>query len=762
MSRRPVSLGAPSREEILRHVEQAEGEVTRRDLARAFKVKGPARAELRERLRELEDEGVLTRAKGRRMRPAGELPEVTVLDITSGDSDGYYYARARRADDADDSPVIEIPPSGYRGRAPDIGDRVLARLKRLGGQRYEASIMRILPRHRGEVVGVLEWRGRSFRLHPIERGAKTEFHIGEQDVGGAGDGDIVLAEIAEEHRQGLPKARVIERIGDADDPRTISLMSAHAEGIRLTFPPEVVAEAEACTPVELGKRTDLRDVPLVTIDGADARDFDDAVFAEPDPDGANPGGFRLVVAIADVAHYVRPDSALDREARLRGNSVYFPDRVIPMLPEALSNGLCSLRPDEERACLAVDMVIDADGNKRRHRFMRGLMRSRARLTYEQAQAAADGDDHAVDHALLEPVIKPLNAAYRALLSARARRGTLELDMPERVVVLDDAGKPTQIEPRQRLDSHRLIEEFMILANVAAAEALEANKGLCMYRVHDRPDAARLEGLGFLLESLGMRGAIRNLRKPADFTGLLGKIDDPGLRELVSMSVLRSQAQAVYQPENIGHFGLALHKYAHFTSPIRRYADLLVHRALIRFLDLPGDGALPDPLDEDRFADTGQHISRTERQAQAAERRAHDRYLSLFLADRIGSTFDGVVTSVQRFGLFVQLKDTGADGLVPIGSLGREYFEHDDRRQMLIGAETGQIFGIGDQVVVELVEADALSGSISLRLRDHKPGPSALAAMRDGPGQTGRRNGGRRPGARPARPTKKPKPAKRRS
>ena len=587
------------------------------------------------------------------------------------------------------------------------------------------------------------------RLRSADRKARAEFVVARGDLGGAEPGDLVVARIAANRRLGLARATVKERIGRPDDPATLTLMTAVALGLPLTFPDEAVALAGRARPVSLGAREDLRPVPLVTIDGEDARDFDDAVWAEADQSPDNPGGYRLLVAIADVAHYVRPNDALDREARSRGNSVYFPDRVIPMLPEALSNDLCSLRPDEDRACLAVWITIGRDGALRSWRFCRGLMRSRARLTYTQVQAAHDGATDAVTAPLLEPVIEPLYAAYQRLLEGRHRRGTIELELPERKIVFGADGRPAGIAARQRLASHMLIEEFMIAANVAAASELADAHSPCLYRVHDRPDAARLEALAQFLEHLGVPWS-RTAKQPGDFTRLLQALAEPELREMASGFVLRSQAQAVYSPANIGHFGLNLKRYAHFTSPIRRYSDLVVHRALIRQLGLGKDGLAAD-VGEAQLASLGDHLSRTERKAMEAERRAFERLTALYLADRIGAVLAARVTTVVYFGLFVTLDETGADGLVPVSTLGDDVFQLDERHQALVGQRTGESFALGDRVKVELVEADPVQGTLLFRLDTHEPGRGAQLAR-----AAWKKGGPRRPGPRTRRPGRPPR------
>jgi ribonuclease R len=482
------------------------------------------------------------------------------------------------------------------------------------------------------------------------------------------------------------------------------LISIASFEIPHVFPATALTEAAAAKPADAAGRVDLRGLDLVTIDGSDARDFDDAVWAEPD--AANPGGWHLVVAIADVAYYVAPDSALDREAALRGNSVYFPDRVVPMLPEALSNGLCSLKPGEDRACLAAHLWIDGEGRKRRHAFERAIMRSAARLTYEEVQAARDGDG---SPALAAGRLDALYRAFAALDRARVARGALALDLTEYRVLLDPAGAPAAIEPRRRLDSHRLIEEFMILANVAAAEELEARRRPSLYRVHDAPDPERLEALRLALADIGVPGlalAKGQVIRPELLNRVLTRVAGRPEAQLVNDLVLRAQAQAIYSPVNIGHFGLALPRYAHFTSPIRRYADLLVHRALL--------GEIRPAAELEAV---GEHVSATERRATAAERTALDRYRARLFASRIGETFAGRVSGVQRFGLFVRLPDSGTDGLLPIGSLPPDFYRYDRARMRLSGRHTRRSYGLGDAIAVRIAEADALGGRLVLRLAD---------------------------------------------
>ncbi len=636
-------------------------------------------------------------------RPArprgGPLPETTAVQITGTDRDGDAVARPvswRYEDGPPPQIFMTAEPAGRPALAP--GERVLARLKPIGRDRYEGRTLRRLTDAPARVLGVYRPGPSENRIIPTDRRSKAEWIVPPgQDLGAQRD-EIVLAEPLPDHRLGLKPAKIIERLGMMGDARSVSLIAIHTHNIPDRFSDEAVAAARKARRVPLGRRTDLRETPLVTIDGEDARDFDDAVFAEPE--GA---GFRLIVAIADVAHYVRPDSPLDHTARTRGNSVYFPDRVVPMLPEQLSNNWCSLRPNEERGCLFVEMHIDANGNKTGHTFGRGLMRSAARLTYEQAQQARDaGEDLGV----------PLPALYDAfdrLLGARQRRGTLDLDLPERKVTLDDNGRVLGVAPRPRLDSHRLIEEFMILANVAAAEELERHAVPCMYRIHPPPTEEKLFHLRDFFATLGISLPPGNQIHPRDLDNILRKVAGTPEAPMVNEVVLRGQSQASYDPDNIGHFGLALSRYAHFTSPIRRYADLLVHRALIRVLRLGRDGLADDEVA--RFPDTAEHITATERRAQLAERDSIDRYLAAYMAEKVGAHFAARISGVTRFGLFVTVSDSGASGIVPIATLPDDFWMHDEKEQTLNGRHSRVVFRLAQEVEVRLAEASPVTGGL---------------------------------------------------
>ena len=709
MAKRPAPL--PSKQELLEFIRSSPGHVGKRELARAFHLNDQHRVYLKAMLKELEQDGSIERGRKRRFAQPGNLPDYTVVQITSINADGVPEARPVAWEHESPPPRIIVVAERHGEGALGVGDRALAKLRRVRDSLYEGRLVRRLTQGPATVLGVyaLTETGEG-RLHPTDRRQKADFQILASDTMGAQPGELVVAEVIPGGRlHGLKSARITERLGDMNAPKAISWLVIHSSGIPFEFSKETIALADAAKAAPMGKRDDLRTIPLVTIDGEDARDFDDAVWAEPDSDPANPGGWHALVAIADVAWYVRPGDALDRTAFDRGNSVYFPDRVVPMLPEALSNGWCSLRPNEDRSCMAVHLWFDAEGAMKRHQFVRGMMRSVARLTYTQVQNALDGITDETTAPLLEPVLRPLYNAWKALKIARGKRGVLELDLPERQVVLGDDGKVARITPRARYDSHRLIEDFMITANVAAAQTLEALKQPCMYRIHDRPTVEKLESLRAFLATLNLPLPAGQKPHPQQFNRILEQSTDLPQAHLISEMILRSQAQAVYSPENIGHFGLGLEKYAHFTSPIRRYADLLVHRALIAGLSL-GDGALPADS-QARFPEIGEHISVTERRAAQAERDAINRYTVAFLAGQEGASFSARISGVTSSALFVALEETGADGIVPISLLPSDHYLYDKTRQSLTGRHTRRTFSLGDPVEARLREANPLTGSL---------------------------------------------------
>ncbi|MDO9708429.1 ribonuclease R [Paracraurococcus lichenis] len=701
----------PSKEELRRFLRASPGKTGKTEIARHFGLSSDQRPALRELLRALKEDGSAQPAGRRGVSAPGRLPEMAVIEVTGTDPDGDPIARPLgwKPEVQGRMPVIFMRPerAGQAALAP--GERVLAKLKPIGAGKYEGTtVKRVGSGTPARVLGIYE----EGRIIPTDRRHRAEWAVPPGENGGAEPGEIVLAEPLPGRPLGLRPARIVERLGRMGEAKSISLICIHAHGIPEVFPAEAVREAERATGVAARGREDLRDIPLVTIDGEDARDFDDAVWAEPDG-----SGWRVIVAIADVAHYVTPGSALDREAWARGNSVYFPDRVVPILPEALSNGWCSLRPGEPRGCLFVEMRFDAGGTKASHRFGRAIMQSAARLTYEQVQAAHDAGEDPTG------TLRALHGAYAALQAARDRRGTLDLDLPERRVRLDDRGRVLGVEPRARLDSHRLIEEFMVAANVCAAEELERLGQPCMYRVHDRPSDQKLEGLRQFLEAFDIALPPGDQLHPRNFAHVLDLVRGRPEERLVHETVLRAQSQAAYGPDNIGHFGLALARYAHFTSPIRRYADLLVHRALIRGLKLGTDGL--EETEAARFPDTGEHITQTERRAAAAERDAVERYLAAFMSQRIGEVFEARISGVTRFGLFVTLESNGASGIVPLASLPDDRWtedqaRHGQRGHMLSGQRTGLTFTLGQAVEARLVEATPRTGGMVFHLMQGVP------------------------------------------
>ncbi|MEP1538980.1 MAG: ribonuclease R [Paracoccaceae bacterium] len=704
----------PTKKDVLEWITENPTLTAKRDIAKAFGIKGAARIDLKRLLRELEDEGHLEKRK-KTYRDPDRLPPVSVLQIQAPDDDGDLFAKPMEWQGEGKEPRILVLP---RAADPALGqgDRILGRLTQVTDQdyQYEARLIRRIGTNPQRILGVFRAGSEGGRLVPIDKGQDKEWHVPAGATHGALDGELVEAEHAGPRaRMGLPKARIVNRLGDPSAPKAVSLIAIHQHAIPDAFPDDVVEQADRAKPMGIKGRTDLRDMPLITIDPWDARDHDDACFAQADTDPSNEGGHVIWVAIADVAAYVTPGSALDREARKRGNSTYFPDRVVPMLPDRLSGDLCSLHEGVPRACIAVEMRIDAEGNKIGQRFVRGLMRSPASLNYEEVQAAIDGNPNERTAALLDPVLKPLYAAYAALMKARAVRQPLELNLPERQIVLGEDGKVTSINFKDRLDAHRLIEEFMVLANVAAAETLIAKRGDLLFRVHEEPSPEKLDSLRETVQASGLTLAKGQVLQTRHLNRLLEQAAGTDEEELINLSTLRSMTQAYYGPQNFGHFGLALKSYAHFTSPIRRYADLIVHRALIKAHGWGNDGLSPE--DVDRLEQTATQISDTERRSMVAERDTTDRYLAAFLSERVGDEFEGRISGIAKFGLFVKLDGSGADGLVPMRAIGNEYFHFDRDAGTLMGSDTGLIITLGQRATVRLTEAVPVTGGVALDL-----------------------------------------------
>jgi ribonuclease R len=749
---RPDSVASgnfrPSREQILTFISENPDAAGKREIAKAFRLKGDDRTWLKDMLRELQNEGLLEK-KDKKLKRPGDLPHMVVLDVISRDADGLLIARpAEWPAHLGASPMVAIRTQRQgKGPTPGIGDRVLAKTfpnEDKGGPTYIGRVVKIFDKQRDAVLGVLRHLpDGGFRMEPVER-RQPELIIDEDDLNGAKPGDLVEVAPLRHARYGLPKGKIVEVVGSLTSEKAVSMIAIHSHDIPHVFPDAVIAESDACRQATLDGREDWRDLPLITIDPPDAKDHDDAVHAAPDDDESNPGGVVATVAIADVAAYVRPGSELDREALKRGNSVYFPDRVVPMLPERISNDLCSLREGEDRPALAVRMIFSAEGKKIRHTFHRVMMRSHVKLSYQQAQAAIDGapDDKAAP--FLDDVLKPLWDGYRALKRGRDSRQPLELDLPERKIVLKEDGTVDRVVVPDRLDAHKLIEEFMIQANVAAAETLEAKRQPLIYRSHDEPSMAKQESLREFLATVGLslaRGA--NLR-PSQFNGILKAVEGSEHNELVNEVVLRSQSQAIYSKENAGHFGLNLRRYAHFTSPIRRYADLIVHRALISALGLGKDGMTKG--EEERLEEISALISATERRAMAAERDTVDRLIAGHLATRLEETFTGRISGVVKAGLFVQLPQFGADGFVPVSTLGDDYYIYDEAGHALVGDRTRKGYRLADTVEVKLVEIAPMAGSLRFEMMSD---PTPISGSRSSLHKTkGRRraqqprNGGR--------------------
>jgi ribonuclease R len=747
------AAGLPDRETLLRYIREA-GETNKADIARVFGLKGADRRALREMLRDLEGEGALGKRGRRGFSEAGAVPPVGVADVVERDADGDLFVKLAKG--GEDLKPIRLAPDRKEAvaGAPGLGDRVLVRFEKLESGELEARLIKRLGQSAHKILGVIRKNRREVRVEPVDRKTKETLLLTEAEGSELKDGDLVMAQVGSAHSgRNIHYGKVIEVVGREDQPRAASLIAIHTHGIPTGFSDQAVAEAEAAEAPTLKGREDLRDLPFVTIDPMDARDHDDAVHAHPDPDANNVGGWVVWVAIADVAGYVRAGTALDKEARHKGNSVYFPDRVEPMLPEHLSNGMCSLREGENRACMAVRMVFNADGRKVGHKFVRGLMRSAAKLAYEEAQAAIDGKPGDKAGPLLDPVLKPLWAGYHVMLKGREARSPLAIDSPERKVTISPEGEVTAITRRESLEAHRLIEEMMIQANVCAAETLEAKRTPLIYRVHDTPSQEKVMALTDFLGTLGIKWSKGEAPRTDRFNRLLDQTREGPHAEIVNEVVLRTQMQAIYSSENIGHFGLNLARYAHFTSPIRRYADLIVHRALIRALGL-GDDGLTDQ-DVSQLKDTAERITFAERRAMAAERDATDRYVAAFLEDRVGAEFDGRVTGVTRFGLFVRLTETGADGLIPVSSLGNEYFVHDDKAHALVGERTGKRWPLGMAVRVKLTEATPITGGLLFEMLS-EPMDADPNAPRPRLGVRGRGGGAPHRGGPPKRGGKGPR------
>src|SRR5688500_5296600 len=724
---RKRSPGLPSKKQILDFIATSEQPAGKREIARAFGLSGQDKIALKTLLKDMADEGLIDSAPGRAFHKSGGVPKVTVLRIVEADDSGNAWGVPEQWQAETPPPKLKIVERGRRG-ALGIGDRVLARTETRGAGLI-AHPMKKLAKSAELVLGVLRKEGTNFWLTPVEKKERRELPVSEQKE--AEPGDLVLCEVS--GRPPRVSARVDAVLGDPFAPRSFSLIAIHKHGLRHEFRDEAIDEAHRVSKLALGEREDLTHLPIVAIDPADARDHDDAIWAAPDDDEDNKGGWKAIVAIADVSYYVRPGSELDREARERGNSVYFPDRVVPMLPEELSADICSLKEGQVRAAMACHLHVGKDGQLKSWRFTRAKICVAANIAYEDAQAAIDGTPGLVDPQVIEKALKPLWACWRALFTARQKREPLELDLPERRVVLDEKGRILSVAARERLDAHRLVEDYMIAANVAAARALEAKKAPVMYRVHETPSREKLVALKDYLATFGVEFALGQVVTPGTFNRVIERVGDGDGREEIMEQLLRTQMQARYGPERLGHFGLALATYAHFTSPIRRYADLLVHRALVSAYRL-GEGGLPKG-EEERFQEIGEQISMLERRAMEAERETVDRYVAAFLSDKVGQLVDCRITGVQPFGFFATVADLGGDGLVLAQTLGQEYFRYDEAARQLIGEQSGETYRVGQKLTLRLAEANPVSGSLRFELPEGSYGGGTRARsdrMRGGP------------------------------
>ncbi len=620
------------------------------------------------------------------------------LKPDEGGDDLFLTPRQMRAVLHDDRAVVRVVGVDHRGRR-------------------EGAVVEVLERGNRQVVGrIYREAGLGFVL-PDNKRIHQEIVIPEGACNGAKDGQMVVAEITEQPtKRTQPVGKIVEVLGDHMAPGMEIELAIRTHELPVEWPNEVKMAVKS-----LGKevdeaakqgRVDLRDLPLVTIDGADARDFDDAVFCE-----RKAKGWRLLVAIADVSSYVEPGSALDEEARQRGNSVYFPDRVIPMLPEVLSNGLCSLNPEVDRLCMVCELHIGDDGDIQRSRFFEGVMRSHARLIYDDVAAmVVEGDPKLSNkHAELLPHLHELYALYQVLHAARVKRGAIDFDTTETRILFNDEKKVERIVPVHRNDAHRLIEECMLVANVAAAKFLLGKKLPALYRIHEPPQQEKLSDLREFLGELGLRLTGGDKPQALDYGKLLASVKGRPDAHLIQTVLLRSMTQAIYSSGNVGHFGLAFPAYTHFTSPIRRYPDLIVHRAIKHLIN---EGTAEDfEYSPSQLAGLGEHCSSTERRADEATRDAVDWLKCEYMMDKVGEFFDGIVTSVNSFGLFVELDEIYVDGLVHITALDRDYYHFDPIAHRLTGERSGRTFRLGDPLRVQVAAVNLDERKIDFVLAD---------------------------------------------
>jgi len=721
----------PDEAQVLEFIRVNPGRASKREITRAFQIKGEEKIKLKKLLRKMTLDGKLEKPHRSRLQISGELPPVLVVEIFSVDQHGDLTARPQNWESNEQPPKILMYANDRRNKLA-LGDHALVRLspnKDKGETGYVAKVIRKLEKRQStQIMGIFRSDDENIAfVNPTDKKDRNQYLIPKIDWNDAKDGELVLIQLKSGRQRSrymkAKPAKVIKSFGSIDDARSISLIAIVSQGIATEFPDDVLAEAKNSEEPVLGDRKDLRHIPLITVDPSDARDHDDAIWAEMDTDPSNEGGCHIMIAIADVAHYVRSGSALDREAAKRGNSTYFPDRVVPMLPENLSNGLCSLHENEDRYTMAVHIWFDKRGKKLRHKFVRALMRSHASLSYEEFQNAHEGNVSKRAKPILNTVIQPLYQAYDILSKGRDFREPLELSVSEKKIILDDEGHIKEIKERVSIPAHRLVEEFMIQANVAAAEQLESKQMACMYRIHEQPSLEKIENLRTFIESLDYTFSKGQVVKPKIFNNLLSKVKNTPYENVISTIILRTQMQAQYSPENQGHFGLSLTRYAHFTSPIRRYADVLVHRALVKALKLGKDGI--SNYDIGNMVNTAEHISNTERNSMIAERQSTERYIANYMSNKIDDEFEGKINGVHKAGLFITLNQSGGEGFIPISSLYGDYFHYDKEHHLLEGEHSHIILQLGDPVTVRLKEANPVSGGLIFellhdKLSKHKP------------------------------------------
>lgn len=717
-----VKAPFPNAQQIMEFISENPSRSSKREITRAFQIKGEDKIKLKKLLRKMTIDGKLEKSHKSRLNISGDLPPVLVIEVNAIDQHGDLLARPDNWHHKENPPKIIIFAHDKHNKL-GLGEKALVRLstnKDKGENGYVAKIIRKLEQQSSQVMGIFKSDDENIAfVNPTDKKDRNNYLIGKNDWNGAKDGSLVLIQIKpgrtrSRHTKAKP-AKVIKCYGSMNDANSISLIAILSQGITTEFPDEALMEAKNSKQPKLGTRSDLRHIALITVDPSDARDHDDAIWAEMDDDPTNEGGCHIIIAIADVAEYVKPGSALDKEAIKRGNSTYFPDRVVPMLPESLSNGLCSLHEGEDRYSMAVHIWFDKRGKKLRHKFQRALIKSAASLSYEEFQNAYEGESSNRTEHLLDKVINPLYRAYDILNKGRRFREPLELFVPEKKINLDEKGNIISITNRVSITAHKLVEEFMIQANVAAAEELESKNTPCVYRIHEQPSQDKLENLRLFMKSLDHNFAKGQVIKPKIFNNLMENVKGTPHENVVSTIVLRTQMQAKYSPENHGHFGLSLTKYAHFTSPIRRYADVLIHRGLIKALKLGDDGL--SKFDIENIAVTAENISNAERNSMIAERNSTERYIAHYMSTKIDETFDGKINGVIRAGLFITLNETGGEGFIPISSLVGDYFHHDKEHHLIKGEHSGLIYQLGDSLVVRLKEANPVSGGLIFQLID---------------------------------------------